>query len=128
MQDVCHILAYKYIVPYCWHHKVCFAILHVGIGIERIQTAQLLRDGLIAVTEPFLPITSSYGRARACCACSSCGMGGLLFFFFIFFISSIPSSFSNASSLWRELNILKYCGLSRYNPTVVVSYYRRRAH
>ena len=49
-------------------------------------------------------------------------------FFFFFFISSILSSFSNASFLWRRLDKLKYCGLSRYNPTVVVSYYWRRAH
>ena len=49
-----------------------------------------------------------------------------LFFFFcfffvvvvvvFFFISSILSSFSNASSLGRRLDILKYCGLGRYNP------------
>ena len=38
------------------------------------------------------------------------------------FISSILSSFSNASSLGRRLDILKYCGIGRYNPTVVVSY------
>ena len=53
-----------------------------------------------------------------------------LFFFclFVFFvISSILSSFSNASSVGRRLDILKYCGLGRYNPAVVVSYYRRRA-
>ena len=43
---------------------------------------------------------------------------------FIFFISSILSSFSNASSLGRRLDLLKYCGLGHYNPTVVVSYYR----
>ena len=43
------------------------------------------------------------------------------------FISSILSSFSNASSVGRRLNILKYCGLGRYNPAVVVSYYRRHA-
>ena len=47
-----------------------------------------------------------------------------LFFFFLclfvcFFISSILSSFSNASSLGRRLDILKYCGLGRYNPTVL---------
>ena len=49
----------------------------------------------------------------------------LLFFFFCFvFISSILSSFSKASSLRRQLDILKYCGLGRYNPTVVVIYYR----
>ena len=58
-----------------------------------------------------------------------------LFFFFFFFcvcvcvcvcllllffvISSILSSFSNASSAGRQLDILKYCGLGRYNPAVV---------
>ena len=41
----------------------------------------------------------------------------------LFFISS----FSNVSSLWRRLDILKYCGLSPYNPMVVVIYYWRRA-
>ena len=44
-----------------------------------------------------------------------------------FFISSILSSFSIASSLWRRLDILKYCGLGHYNTTVVVSYYWRYA-
>ena len=38
--------------------------------------------------------------------------------FLIFFISSILSSFSNASSLGRRLDILKYCGLGPYNPMV----------
>ena len=65
-----------------------------------------------------------FGLAGACCACSRCGTGGL---FFIFFISSILSSFSNASSVGRRLDVLKYCGLGRYNSTVVVSYYWRRA-
>ena len=46
---------------------------------------------------------------------------------FYFFISFILSSFSNASALGRRLDILKYCGLGRYDPTVVVSYYRRLA-
>ena len=32
-----------------------------------------------------------------------------------FFFTSILSSFSNASSLGRRLDILKYCGLGRYN-------------
>ena len=57
------------------------------------------------------------------------GRVGCLCFFFFFSISSILSSFSNASSVGRRLDILKYCGLGRYNhdnPTVVVSYYRRR--
>ena len=52
---------------------------------------------------------------------------GRVTIFYIFFISSILSSFSNASSVGRRLDILKYCGLGRYNPAVVVSYYRRRA-
>ena len=39
---------------------------------------------------------------------------------FMFFISSILS-FSNALSLGRWLDILNYCGLGRYNPTVVVT-------
>ena len=73
---------------------------------------------------PGRPTALAYGRAGACCACGGCGTGGL---FFIFFISSILSSFSNASSLGRRLDILKYCGLGRYNPTVVVSYDWRRA-
>ena len=52
----------------------------------------------------------------------------LFFFrFLFFFISSILSSFSDASSLERRLDILKYCGLGHYYPTVVVSYYRRCA-
>ena len=50
-----------------------------------------------------------------------------LLFLFCYFISSIQSSFSNASSLGRRLEILKYCGLGHYPPTVVVSYYRMRA-
>ena len=51
----------------------------------------------------------------------------VFFLFLFFFISSILSSFSNASSVGRRLDILKYCGLCRYNPAVVVSYYRRCA-
>ena len=64
----------------------------------------------------------AYGRTGAC------GTGGLFFVvFFFFFVSTILSSFSDASSLGRELDILNYCGLGRYNPTVVISYYRRCA-
>ena len=56
------------------------------------------------------------------------GMGCVgCFYIYIFFISSFLSSFSNASSVGRRLDILKYCGLCRYNPAEVVSYYRRRA-
>ena len=81
-------------------------------------------DGAGYLPVPGLTTTLAYGRAGACCACSRCVTGGL---FFIFFISSILSSFSNASSLGRRLDILKYCGLGRYNSTVVVSYYWRLA-
>ena len=49
---------------------------------------------------------------------ASAGRVGCLFIFY-FFVSSILSSFSNASSLWGRLDILKYCGLGRYNPMVV---------
>ena len=57
------------------------------------------------------------------------GVGQVGYFLFIIFflILSILSSFSNASSVWRRLDILKYCGLGHYNPAVVVSYYWRRA-
>ena len=73
---------------------------------------------------PGRPTTLAYGRAGACNACSRCGMGGLCYFFEI---SSVLSSFSGASSVWRRLDILKYCGLSCSNPAAVVSYYQRRA-
>ena len=57
------------------------------------------------------------------------GAGQVGFYFlFSFFNSSILSSCSNASSVGRWLDILKYCGLGRYNPVVFVSYYRRRNH
>ena len=47
--------------------------------------------------------------------------------FYIFLILSILSSFSDASSVGRRLDILKYCGLGRCQPAVIGSYYRRRA-
>ena len=47
--------------------------------------------------------------------------GCAIFYFIFVFISSILSSFSNASSVGRRLDILKYCGLGRYNPAVVVT-------
>ena len=65
------------------------------------------------------------GRAGACCAYSKCGMGGLFYFFFS--ISTILSSFSNASSVERQLDMLKYCGRGCYNPAVVLSYCRKHA-
>ena len=47
--------------------------------------------------------------------------------YFSFSVSSILSSFSNASPVGLRLDSLRYCGLGRYNPAVVVSYYRMRA-
>ena len=71
---------------------------------------------------PGCPTALAYGRTGACCACSRCRTG--VFFFFVFFISSILSSFSNASSLGRQLDIRKYCGLGHFkNSTVIISYY-----
>ena len=55
------------------------------------------------------------------------GAGRVGCFFNIVFISSILSSFSNASSVGKGLDILKYCGLGHYHPAVVVNYYMRRA-
>ena len=52
----------------------------------------------------------------------------LLFFLFCFFFHLVCPMFSNASSVVRRLDILKYCGLGRYKPVVVVSYYRGRAY
>ena len=66
------------------------------------------------------PAVLAAGAGRVGCFCFH-----LIYPFF--FISSILSSFSNASSLGKRLEELKYCGLGRYNPTIVVSYYRRRA-
>ena len=64
------------------------------------------------------------GQGPAVLAAGAGQAGYVLYFFNLVYILS---SFSNASSLGRRLDILKYCGLGRYNPTVVVSYYRRRA-
>ena len=85
-----------------------------------------LGNGAGQLPVPGRPTTLAYGRAGACCACSKCGTGGLFFILFVF-ISSFYLLFYNASSVGRRLDILKYCGLGRYNPAVVVSYYRRRA-
>ena len=60
---------------------------------------------------PGRPTTLAYGRA---------GAGRVGCFFIFFFISSILSSFPDASSVGRRLDILKYCGLGRYNTAVVV--------
>ena len=68
------------------------------------------------------------GQGPAALATGAGRIGFFFFFFFFFFlISSILSSFYNASYLGRRLDILKYCGVGRYNPAIVVSYYWRRA-
>ena len=66
------------------------------------------------------PAVLAAGAGRVGCFFFFC-VCFFFFFFFVFFISSVLSSFSNASSLERRLDILKYCGLGRYNPTAVVS-------
>ena len=71
--------------------------------------------------------TLAYGRAGACLL-QQVGICGLCFIYIFFKILSILSSFSNASSVGRWMDILKYCGLGRSNPVVVVSYYQRRVH
>ena len=48
------------------------------------------------------------------------GAGRVGYFIFCFFILSILSSFFNASSVRRRLDILKYCGLGHYNPAVIL--------
>ena len=82
-------------------------------------------DGAGQLPVPGRPTTLAYGRGLLC---FQQVRDGWAVFFFFFFILSILFSFSNASSLGRGLDMLKYCGLCRYSPTVVVSYYRRRAH
>ena len=71
------------------------------------------------------------GQGPAVLAAGAGWVGYVFWVFFVvvvvFLISSILSSFSNASSVGRRLDILKYCGLGRSNPAVVVSYYRRCA-
>ena len=62
------------------------------------------------------PTALAYSRARACCACSRCGIGGLLFVcvcFLAFCLSCRLSylSFSNASSLVRQLDVTEILGL-----------------
>ena len=75
-----------------------------------------------------LLLWNTVGQGPAVVAAGA-GRVGCFFVVVVFFlaISPILSSFSNASSVGRRLDILKYCGLGRYNPAVVVSYYRRRA-
>ena len=83
---------------------------------------------------PGRPTAYAYGRSGGllCLLQVRDGWAVSFFFFFFFFflsfffISSTLTSFSKASPLGRRLDILKYFGLGRYNPTVVVSYYQRR--
>ena len=79
--------------------------------------------------------TTTYDRAGTSCACIAAGVGRVGYFFFLissgrmgyFFYLVYPIILSNASSAGRRLDILKYCGLGRYNPAVIVTYFRRRA-
>ena len=83
-------------------------------------------DGAGYLPVPGHPTTLAYGKAGACCACSRCGTGGL--FFVVVFSSRLSNlPFLMPHLFWRRLDILKYCGLRCYNPTVVVSYHLRRA-
>ena len=84
---------------------------------------------------PGRPTTLEYGRQGPAVLAAGAGRVGFFFFFLLlllfvcvcvcvclllfFVISFILSSFSNASSAGRQLDILKYCGLGRYNPAVV---------
>ena len=103
-------------VAFCWFCRAVGLWLTIVFGSG---------DGTGELPVPGRPTTLAYGRAGACCASSRCGTVGLFFLFF--FISSILFSFSNASSLERRLDILKYCGTGRDNPMVVVGYYRKHA-
>ena len=68
------------------------------------------------------PTALAYGRAGACCAYSRCGMGGLCFIFFFSRLSCLPYLMPHLLGD-GALDILKYCGLGRSYPAVVVSYY-----
>ena len=73
------------------------------------------------------PAVLAAGAGQVCCFFCCCCFFFCCCCFVLFFISSILSSFSTVSSLGRRLGIPKFCGHGRYNPTVVVSYYRRHA-
>ena len=101
-------------------------IMILSFWTQRPEWVVGLGDVAGQLPVPGCSTTLEYGRAWACCACNRCGTDGLFFGCF-FVILSILSSFSNASSVGRRLDILKYCGLGRYNPAAVVSYYQRHA-
>ena len=61
---------------------------------------------------------ASYYFSRGLLCLQQVREGWAMYFFFVL-ISCILSSFSNASSVGRRLDILKYCGLGRSNPAVV---------
>ena len=68
------------------------------------------------VGQGFAVLAAGAGRVDCLCVCMCvcvCVLSCLTY---------LP--FSNASSLGERLDILKYCGLGCYNPTVVISYYR----
>ena len=82
--------------------------------------------GRAMVLGSILLLRHMVGQGPAVLAAGAGRVGCFFLLLFFKFISSILSSFSNASSVGRRLDILKYCGLGRYHPAVVVSYYRRR--
>ena len=65
------------------------------------------------------PTTLAYDRAGPAVLAAVAGRVGCFFFIFSSRLSYLPFG--------RWLDILKYCGLGSYNPTVVASYYQRRA-
>ena len=102
-------------------------LLHVPAGLIEVHPHMKYQRGRAMVQGSFqcqsvLLLRHMVGQGPAVLAA---GAGWVDYFSYFFYISSILSSFSNASSV--ELDILKYCGLGRYNPALVVSYHRRRA-
>ena len=65
------------------------------------------------------------GQGPAVLAAGAGWVGYVLFYFFNLVYPIFL--FSNASSVGRRLDILKYCGVGRSDQALVVSYYRRRA-
>ena len=90
---------------------------------HRLEMTEILLKGCKTLTHPSILLLWHMVRQGPAAIAAGAGWVGCVFFFF----SSIVSSFSNASSHGRQLDILKYCGLGQYNTTVVVSYYQRGA-
>ena len=67
---------------------------------------------------PGHPTTLAYGRAGPTVLAAGVGLVGYVFLFFLNLVYPI-------FLVGRQLDNLKYCGLGRSDPAVVVSYYRR---